>query len=166
MNESVKSYVLEHIDKLKGKVLEVGSRDVNGCVRDIVPHAIGTDMEPGPNVDVVCRAEKLLEHFGAESFDAVMSFDAFEHIEDWRGAVRAMWGVLKPGGWLVMTMAAPGKGRHGYPSDYWRANWAHIRAIFHDAGDMETWGPSMGWTVQKKRDLPDLDRIHLMRVPG
>lgn len=166
MNGWVKHFVLEHADKLTGKVLEVGSRNVNGCVREVVPHAIGTDMLEGPNVDVVCPAEKLLEKFGAESFDAVMSFDAFEHIEDWRGTVTAMWGVLKPGGWLVMTMAAPAKNRHGYPCDYWRATWDHITAIFPDADDMGSGGPSMGWTVQKKRGLPDLTKIHLLRVPG
>src|SRR5678815_2997874 len=137
MNGAVRGFCQKHLDKLRGSVLEVGSRDVNGCVRDLVPHAIGTDMESGRNVDVVCRAEKLLEHFGEERFDAVMSFDAFEHIEDWRGNVTAMWGVLKPGGWLVITMASPQKGRHGYPDDYWRCNWEHVLAIFQDADEMQ-----------------------------
>jgi len=152
------------LDKLKGTVLEVGSQNVNGCVRDLVPHAIGTDMQAGANVDVVCRAEDLLKCFDAEAFDAVMSFDAFEHIKDWRGTVTAMWGLLRPNGWLVMTMASPQKGRHGYPDDYWRAKWEHILAIWPDAEDMGTLGVSMGWVVQKKRALPDLTKIELMPV--
>lgn len=165
MNNAVRDYVLKHIDKLKGSVLEVGARNINGCVRDIVPQAIGSDMHDGPNVDVICKAERLLEYFGAEKFDAVMSFDAFEHIKDWRACVTNMWSVLKPGGWLVMTMAIPKKGRHAYPDDYWRAEWSHVRAIFPDVADMSTIGPSMGWTVQKLRDLPDLSQIHLIPVP-
>lgn len=164
MNNSVRDFAIKHREKLTGAVLEVGSQNVNGCVRDIVPQAIGTDMNKGRNVDVVCRAENLLSHFGPEKFDAVMSFDAFEHIQDWRGTVTAMWGVLKPGGWLVMTMASPKKGRHGYPDDYWRAKWEHVLAIFPDADDMGSWGASMGWVVQKNRELPDLSKIELIQV--
>ena len=164
MNNHVRDYVLKHKDKLTGRVLEVGSQDVNGSVRDIVPNAIGIDMQAGRNVDIVCRSEDLLEHFEPESFDAVMSFDALEHIEDWRGTIEAMWSVLKPGGWMVMTMASPSKGRHGYPNDYWRANWEHISSIFPDADDMGSWGPSMGWVVQKTRPLPNLAEIELMKV--
>lgn len=165
MNGSVRNFAESHLDKLTGKVLEVGSRDINGCVRDLVPHAIGTDLHKGQNVDVVCAAEDLLEHFGPEKFDAVMSFDAFEHIQDWRACVTNMWGVLKPGGWLVMSMASPKKGRHAYPDDYWRATWEHILDIFPDADDMSGYGPSMGWTVQKLRELPDLSKIELIPVP-
>lgn len=165
MNGGVRGFVQNHRDKLKGRVLEVGSLNVNGCVRDLVPHAIGTDMRAGPNVDVVCPAEKLLEHFGADSFDAVMSLDAFEHVQDWRGFVTNMWGVLKPNGWLVLTMASPKKGRHAYPDDYWRAGWDLIAEIFPDADDMGTMGVSIGWVVQKKRELPDLSKIELIPVP-
>lgn len=165
MNGSVRNYVQNHLDKLAGKVLEVGALNVNGCVRDLVPHAIGSDMRQGANVDVVCPAEKLLEHFGAEQFDAVMSLDAFEHIQDWRACVTNMWAVLKPDGHLVMTMAHPKKGRHAYPDDYWRATWEHILKIFPDADNMSGLGPSMGWTVQKLRALPDLSKIELIPVP-
>lgn len=165
MHNRIRDFVANNLDRLKGEVLEVGSRNVNGCVRDLVPHAIGTDMLAGPNVDVVCPAEKLLEHFGAERFDAVFSLDAFEHIKDWRGFVTNMWGVLKPNGWLVIMMANPSKGRHAYPDDYWRANWDMVSAIFPDADDMGTLGVSMGWTVQKKRPLPDLSKIELIPVP-
>jgi predicted SAM-dependent methyltransferase len=166
VNGSVLAFAEQHLDKLTGQVLEVGSRNINGSVRELVPHAIGTDMMPGRNVDIVCRAEDLLEHFGPEKFDAVMSFDAFEHIEDWRACVTNMWGVLKPGGWLVMTMASLGKGRHAYPDDYWRADWELLNAIFPDIVDMEELGgASMGWTVQKERELPDLSKIDLIPVP-
>jgi predicted SAM-dependent methyltransferase len=165
MNEEVRNFVQQHLDKLKGDVLEVGSLNVNGSVRDLVPNAIGCDMRKGPNVDVVCDAERLIEKFGANKFDAVMTFDAFEHMEDWRWCVTAMWGVLKTNGWLVMTMASPAKGRHAYPDDYWRAKWEHVLQIFPDAQDMSTFGASMGWTVQKKRELPDLWLIELIPVP-
>lgn len=165
MHSQVWCFVEGNLDKLQGRVLEVGSRNVNGSVRDLVPHAVGTDMEKGRNVDEVCAAENLLTRFGPETFDAVMSFDAFEHIKDWRACITNMWGVLKTGGYLVMTMAHQNKGRHAYPDDYWRASWEHIKQIFPDAEDMEEFGPSMGWTVKKAGPLPDLAAIHLIEVP-
>jgi len=165
VHNQVRSFVAGHLGKLKGEVLEVGSLNVNGCVRDLVPHAIGTDMRAGPNVDVVVQAENLIEHFGENAFDAVMTLDAFEHIKDWRALVTNMWGVLKPNGWLVITMASPSKGRHAYPDDYWRADWDMIGQIFPDADDMGSLGVSMGWTVQKRRELPDLSKIELIPVP-
>jgi hypothetical protein len=166
MNESVRAFVESHLDKLKGDVLEVGSMNVNGCVRDLVPHAIGTDLQAGPNVDVVCTAEGLAEKFGKERFDAVMTLDAFEHMQDWRACLYGMWAVLKNGGWLVISMASEGKGRHNYPSDYWRANWEMIGEIFPEADDKGTSGPSMYWVVKKTGDLPDLSKINLIPVPG
>jgi len=165
MHGQIRAFVEMHLDKLQGMVLEVGSQNVNGCVRDLVPHAVGTDMQKGRNVDEVCPAERLLERFGPESFDAVFSLDAFEHIKDWRACVTNMWGVLKPDGYLVMTMAARHKGRHAYPDDYWRASWDHIVSIFPDADNMDALGPSMGWTVKKSRPLPDLSAIELIPVP-
>lgn len=165
MNNAVHLYVEQHLDKLTGDVLEVGSYDENGSVRDILPNAVGVDMRAGPNVDFVCRAENLADQFGAECFDAVLSIDAFEHMESWRECLIGMWGVLKPGGWLVMTMAVPGKGRHAYPDDYWRADWPMIEAIFPGAGDFLTFGSSMGWTVKKNGPLPDLSNINLIAVP-
>lgn len=165
MHNGIRRYVARHLDKLRGKVLEVGSLDVNGCVRDLVPHAIGTDMQAGKNVDVVCAAEALVERFGENVFDGVISLDAFEHMEDWRGCLTGMWDVLKPQGYLVMTMAGLSKGRHNYPSDYWRCEWAHVIKIFPKAEDCQTFPPSMGWVVRKTGPLPDLSVIELLKVP-
>jgi predicted SAM-dependent methyltransferase len=164
MNEWIRGFVKKHVSKLEGTVLEVGSLDVNGNVSDLVPNAIRTDMRPGKNVDVVCKAEDLHWHFD-DPFDAVLSLDALEHMQDWRGAVRGMWEVLKTDGWLVITMANQRKGRHAYPDDYWRADWKLIQRIFPNAQGMTMGTVSMGWTVQKKGDLPNLDEIELIPVP-
>lgn len=165
MHGGVGAYVMGQLNKLQGCVLEVGSLNVNGTTKEIVPHSIGTDMRAGDNVDIVCPAEKLMERFGREKFDAVLSCDAFEHMENWRACLRGMWGVIRPDGWLVITMASPAKGRHNHPNDYWRANWEHIIRIFPNADNMSTFGPSMGWTVQKTGELPNLEEIELIKVP-
>ena len=84
MHNALKDYVIAHQDLLTGKCVEVGSFDANGSIRKILPDIIGTDMREGPNVDVVCSAENLAEHFGKEHFDSMVPLDAFEHMQNWR----------------------------------------------------------------------------------
>lgn len=165
MTPEVMRFVASREDKLTGRVLEVGSYDVNGIISDLVPVEIRTDMRPGPNVDFVCKAEDLPKHFPAEHFDAVVSAETFEHIEDWRGALQGMWDVLRTGGWLVMTMASTQKRRHMHPNDYWRMEQEHLWEIFPGVELHALGGTSVGWEVQKNGPLPDLSKINLIPVP-
>ncbi len=71
------------------RVLEVGSLDVNGSARAILEPLgpsdyTGVDIAHGPGVDVICNSEKLVEKFGAASFDVVVSTEMLEHVQDWR----------------------------------------------------------------------------------
>ncbi|MGH9928205.1 MAG: methyltransferase domain-containing protein, partial [Pyrinomonadaceae bacterium] len=129
MTPAVQGWFTGHLEKLGGRVLEVGSYNVNGGLKNIIPHRVGIDMRAGPEVDVVCKAEDALSHFPAASFDAVVSAETLEHIEDWRGAVKAMWEIVKPQGWVLISMASARKRRHDYPNDYWRLEEKHIREI-------------------------------------
>lgn len=117
-------------------VLEIGSYDVNGSLREVVmPLApatyTGIDMRSGPGVDVVCRAENLVSQFGPQSFDVVLSSCAFEHIRQWRAALSAMKQVCRPGGLLLFIVPSLFP-YHGYPYDYWRYRPADVEAIFAD----------------------------------
>lgn len=119
------------------RVLEVGSMNINGSLREHVeplgPAAyIGVDFMPGAGVDVVCDASNLVEQFGAESFDVVISTEMLEHAKDWRAAVDAMKRVLIPGGILLLTARSPGFQLHGYPHDWHRFTQADMRRIFAD----------------------------------
>lgn len=104
-------------------VTEAGAYNVNGSVRDAVEALgpasyTGTDMRPGPGVDVVCDAADLP---GLEPPPAVLiSTEMLEHAEDWQAAVRGMITALTPGGLLVLTTRGPGFPLHGYPEDHWR----------------------------------------------
>ena len=88
------------------RFLEVGSKYVNGSVKPLIERFmqpkkyIGIDIEPGKYVDVVLPAEKLVEYFGSESFDVVISTETLEHVKDWRKVVTNMRNVLKPGGYI------------------------------------------------------------------
>jgi SAM-dependent methyltransferase len=119
------------------QVLEVGARDVNGSVRPLIEELepagyVGIDIEPGPAVDVVCSAERLVSRFGADAFDVVVSTEVLEHVWDWRSVITNIKTVLRPTGIVLVTTRSHGFGLHGYPYDFWRYEPEDMRAIFGD----------------------------------
>jgi SAM-dependent methyltransferase len=119
------------------RILEMGSRNVNGTVRPIVmkfkpKEYIGIDIVPGSCVDIVLPAEKSVEYFGKESFDVVISTEMLEHVSDWREVVWNMKEVLKKEGTLFITTRSYGFGLHDYPADYWRFEVEDFENIFKD----------------------------------
>jgi SAM-dependent methyltransferase len=125
-------------DEVKGKdILEVGSRDVNGSLRSIITawrpkRYVGVDAEKGPGVDVVCSASAIVDRFGEESFDIVISTEMLEHVKDWRKAISSIKQVCKPEGSIVLTTRSEGFGYHGYPFDFWRFGTEDMQKIFAD----------------------------------
>jgi SAM-dependent methyltransferase len=120
-------------------VLEVGSYNVNGSVRDWVERQgpasyYGVDLQPQARyVDEVLSASDLVARFGQNAFDAVICAELLEHAEDWKGVVQNLKGVLKPGGLLVLTCRGPGFPRHDFPGDHWRFTTDEVRRIFADS---------------------------------
>jgi SAM-dependent methyltransferase len=116
------------------RVLDVGSQDVNGSLRQVAPanaEYIGADFATGKGVDVVLTDPYSLP-FEDESFDVVVSSSCFEHAEFFWLAFNEIMRVLKPHG--LFPLNAPSNGSfHRYPVDCWRfypdaavalANWA------------------------------------------
>ena len=122
MTPHIIQWLAKQASKIKGRVLEVGSYNVNGSPRCVIQaqEYIGVDMAPGPGVDIVCNAHDLIERFGRESFDVVISCEMIEHDSDPAKSVEAMRAVLKPGGLLVITSPANGFPEHRFPKDYFR----------------------------------------------
>jgi len=120
------------------RILEVGSKNVNGSVRPLIERFcspkeyVGIDIENGKYVDVVLPAEKVLEHFGEESFDVVISTELLEHVKDWRLVINNMKGVLKRKGIIYITTCSYGFRYHGYPYDFWRYELEDMQQIFSD----------------------------------
>jgi len=104
---------------LEGPVLEVGSADVNGSVRGLLPQEgyVGVDLAPGPGVDTVADAADL--PFPDGSFATVVSTEMLEHALDPVACVAEMARVLRPGGRIVLTARSPGFPFHN-PPDRWR----------------------------------------------
>jgi len=118
------------------RILEVGSMDVNGSPRLVIERLepsgyIGIDLAPGPGVDIVCKCEELVERFGEESFDFIISTCALEHIEDWKTSISNIKKVCKKKGYILIIV--PGKWpQHDYPHDYWRFSKDDMVYIFSD----------------------------------
>lgn len=163
MDEATRKWYRKHKGKLTGNVLEIGSLDVNGGLRDVIDISVGVDMRSGPGVDLVCPVQDLHQHFPSGYFDACVSAGTLEHIEDWKAFVRVTWDLVREGGYLVLTIASLQKKRHAYPDDYWRLTEDQIRTIYPQMTDYEPIGKksekcaSVGWVVKKEGELGSLD---------
>lgn len=95
------------------KVLDIGSLDINGCNRPLFKECsyIGLDIGPGPNVDIVCLAH--LFSAPDESFDVVVSSNAFEHDMHLSMTIKKAVAILKPGGLFFFVCKTTGGGEHG-----------------------------------------------------
>ena len=95
------------------RVLEVGSLNINGTVRDFFSNCsyVGIDVAPGKDVDVVCQGQDY--DAVDESFDHIISCEAMEHNPYWRGTFNNMVRLCKPGGLITMTCATTGRPEHG-----------------------------------------------------
>ncbi len=131
--ENVKSEEFE-----RKRILEIGSRYVNGSVRPFIENFlkpmeyIGIDIEKGKYVDIVLPAEKIVDYFGEESFDVIICTEVIEHVKDWRKVINNMKLVLKKGGIIYITTRSRGFPLHDYPYDFWRYEIEDFKEIFKD----------------------------------
>ena len=106
-------------------VLEVGSLDVNGSVRDIFASGtygdyLGLDMRDGKNVDIVLNAHDIPTRWTTPTFDLVICFDTLEHDDKFWVTVENMRNIVKEGGWLFVSAPSGACPEHDHPHDYWR----------------------------------------------
>jgi SAM-dependent methyltransferase len=108
--------------------------------RDWVPHAaefLGTDIEDGPDVDIVADLHKLTDVTGRERFDVILSCSTFEHLKYPTVAAHELMKALKVGGVLYIQTHQTFP-LHGYPNDYFRFSRDALASLF---------GTQMGFEV-------------------
>lgn len=103
------------------KILEIGSLNVNGTLKDLCPknaNYIGVDFISGKGVDIVIDDPYKLP-FENDEFDVVLCSSVLEHSDFFWLLIIEMMRVLRPGGLLYIN--APSNGYiHRYPVDSWR----------------------------------------------
>lgn len=118
----------------KPKVIDIGSQDVNGSLRDTCPPAfeyIGLDFQKAKGVDLVLDDPYQLP-FETGSIDVAVSSSCFEHSEMFWLSFLEVLRVLKPYGLFYLNAPSAG-GFHRYPVDCWR--------FYPDSGRaLRTWG--------------------------
>jgi hypothetical protein len=125
-------------------VLEVGSLNINGTVRDFFLHPreyVGVDLLEGPGVDRVCAGQDL--DYADGSFDVVVSAECFEHNSEWVATFANMARIS--GRYVFFTCASTGRAEHGthgsHPGDSPATNdyYRNLSAQdFRDAFDLST----------------------------
>ena len=101
-------------DYFDGKtVLDVGSMNINGDNRFLFDNCYytGLDIVEGLNVDVVSIAHEF-EGLD-ESYDVIISTEAFEHDMYLEKTLANIVRMLKKGGLFLFTCATSGRGEHG-----------------------------------------------------
>lgn len=122
---------------VSSSILELGSYEVNGTLRDFQPKGskwVGADLENGPGVDLVIDNTSALP-FEDSSFDYVIASSVFEHDPTFWSTFSEMVRVLKNDGCIYLN--APSNGMiHRYPVDVYR--------FYPDAGKaLEKWGQAI-----------------------
>lgn len=123
-------------EEIQGKsIIDVGSYDINGSFRSILEpmnplRYLGVDIEHGKGVDEICAVNDVVEKYGENAFDVVISTEAIEHIEDWRSAINNLKRICKVGGIIYLTSRSKGFGYHAFPHDHWRYELEDIAFIF------------------------------------
>ncbi|MBC7601918.1 MAG: methyltransferase domain-containing protein [Ramlibacter sp.] len=123
-------------------ILEIGSSDVNGSLRDVAPaqsRYVGIDFEAGAGVDIVTTAGAPLSVEDA-SFDFALASSVFEHDPAFWNSFVEMVRKVRPGG--IVYINVPSNGAiHRYPEDHWR--------FYPDSGKaLARWAVSQGQPIE------------------
>lgn len=129
--------ILKHVPA-GGRVINLGSG-----VLSIDPRVIDVDFYPYPNVKIVADAANL--PFEDGSVDGIICQSLLEHVADADVVIGEIKRVLKPGGWLYISVPFM-LGFHSAPVDYRRWTAAGLEKVFTDFTEKSS-GPACGPTL-------------------
>lgn len=126
------------------RILEIGSRDINGSPRQFFLQAdyYGIDVQPGRGVDQVING---VNFDGRGVYDLVICAETLEHATDPSGLIASMFRALRPGGLALVTAAAPGRMAHSAIDGGEIRDAEHYRNIPPD--DLRKWLEKTGFVA-------------------
>lgn len=128
MHDEALAYVKAAVSGRRfGRVVEYGSLDINGTVRDVIDADayFGIDLQDGPGVDAIADASMWR---ASEPVDLIVCCEVLEHTPAVADIVRSAFANLRVGGLFVVTCATDFREPHsaidGGPlrGDEWYAN--------------------------------------------
>ena len=125
---------------LNKTVVDLGGRNVNGCLRSFFEEKgmnyLCVDMEPDPSVDIVIKPGDKLP-FEDGSVDLIVCTSCFEHDPCFWLTFKEMTRIIKKDGFIYVNAPTSGE-YHSYPGDNWRfysdagqalAYWSGIQVV-------------------------------------
>lgn len=107
----VATVVAKYPPHVGARVLEIGARDINGSIRAVFASLdvryLGTDIAPGPGVDLVADGATLTLPAPA---DIAVCCEVLEHTPEAEAIIANLATLLEPGGRIILTAAGQGDG--------------------------------------------------------
>jgi len=118
--------------KESGLVADIGSQDVNGTLKTVMPDRftyLGLDAQKANNVDIVLDDTYQLP-LEPDSVDILVSSSCLEHSEFFWLTFLEMVRVTKPDGLIYLNIPSSGE-YHAYPVDCWRFRLDAAKALMN-----------------------------------
>lgn len=145
---NAKRFFDKHCKHETATVIDIGSQDVNGSLRDVCPfNYIGVDFVAGKNVDVILD-DPYKFPLDDNSAEIVVSSSCFEHSEFFWLTFLEMVRISKD----LIYVCAPSTGKvHRYPVDCWR--------FYPDSGQaLANWANRNGYKVELLETYTDTNK--------
>lgn len=158
MHDEAKAFIMRTLERLgpRERVVELGSRNVNGSLRMLFAEAyyLGVDLRPGPGVMVVADAATYRP---PALVDTVVCCEVLEHTASAPKIVENAYGMLVPAGVFIATMATEPRAPHSAEDGGPLADGEY----YHNVGAMELydWMFSSGFrriAIEENRAHGDL----------
>jgi SAM-dependent methyltransferase len=119
----IDSFIAEHSDDIRGHVLEIGDRTYTERLgADRVTQSEVLHLWPGNPVATIVADLTRADKIASDSFDCIILTQTLQFIYDFRGALRHVTRILKPGGVLLATMSGISQISR-YDMDRWGEFW-------------------------------------------
>ena len=114
-------------------LLEIGSLNVNGSPRSVLPTSnwTGLDRVPGRGVDIVTSAATFLTQH-SNRYGCIVACECYEHDPRWWLTDQLAKSHLSPDGLYVVTAPAIGFPFHDFGGDYYRFTEMAFKHVIFD----------------------------------